>query len=66
MKHLIIALGFVLYLYDGETHKPVNHAPFYVFQTSEECNRDLETWKRMAPEWLGACREAQLNTKAKP
>lgn len=50
------ALGFVLYLYDGQTRKPVNHRPFHVFETAETCAADLDTWKRIAPEWLGACR----------
>ncbi len=59
MKHAltILSLGFILYLYDGTTHKPVNFAPYHVFGTGEECRVDLDTWKRIAPEWLGACRE---------
>ena len=52
----LIALGFVLYLYDGVTHKPVNHAPFHVFDTADECAADVEIWKLLAPEWLGVCR----------
>lgn len=64
--HIIIALGFILYLYDGQTHKSINRDPFYIFPTSEECKRDLDTWKRIAPEWIGDCREAQPTTRVKP
>lgn len=51
--------GFVLYLYDGVTHLPVNKAPFHVFDNIETCEADKRTWLMMAPEWLGACREQQ-------
>jgi hypothetical protein len=62
MRHLLV-LGFVLYLYDGVTHKPINHEPLHVFDTSEQCSTDLEAWKRLAPEWLGACRELPVKIK---
>ncbi len=55
----ILSLGFILYLYDGATHKPVNHSPFYSFDTSEACEADRQVWTQIAPEWLGACREAR-------
>ncbi len=58
MKQLILA-GFILYLYDGATHAPVNHAPFYVFPSKETCEDDVKTWARMAPEWLAVCKEAK-------
>lgn len=35
MRHLL-AIGFVLYLYDGTTHKAINHEPFHVFDTVEQ------------------------------
>lgn len=55
----LIMFGFVLYLYDGVTHLPVNKAPFHVFDNIETCEADKRTWLMMAPEWLGACREQQ-------
>lgn len=56
LSHLF-TIGFILYFYDGTTHKPINHAPFHIFESSELCNNDLEIWKILAPEWLGICKE---------
>lgn len=52
-------LGFVLYLDDAATGAPINHAPRPAFETAEACAADLETLKRIAPEWLGTCREEE-------
>ncbi len=57
MTNVITAAGFVLMLSHGG--HPVNHAPMHVFENQEMCNADLETWKRIAPEWKGECQEVK-------
>ena len=60
MSKYSAVLGFILYLSNGSI--PLQHDPFYVYSTFEECNADLVMWQRMAPEWTGVCKN---ETKSK-
>ena len=54
-KALILTAGFILQIYSIDSHKPINHPPWYIYATRDLCEADRKAFLDLAPEWYSIC-----------